>query len=201
MALIFDTETSGLPITPYYGKFHDYRNLKYYDTSRIVQVSYIITDSTLNKLEEADVIIKADNFKIKNSSFHGITDLISERDGTSFVEFAKMFDHALDFVEVIIAHNISFDINVLCAELFRYNLFDTIAKIESKKHICTMKETKFLVNSTFKNSDDIKDPNLKELYLFATGEEMENHHNSMYDTSNLHKAIKILYLTDKFKVF
>jgi hypothetical protein len=30
----------------------------------------------------------------------------------------------------------------------------------------------------FKNSNDIKDPNLKELYYYATGKTMENHHNS-----------------------
>ena len=150
MALIFDTETTGLPITKSYGLFPDYRELNFYNPSRIVQISYIITDSELNKLEESDTIIKADNFKIKNSSFHGITDLISETKGIPFVEFANSFYNSLDHVNVIIGHNIDFDINVLLSELFRYGLHDCIKKIQSKKHICTMKTTKFLVNATFK---------------------------------------------------
>ena len=49
-----------------------------------------------------------------------------------------------------------------------------------------------MVRATFKNSTDIKDPNLKELYYYATGEEMENHHNSMYDTLNLWKSIMLI---------
>jgi DNA polymerase-3 subunit alpha len=200
MALIFDTETTGLPITKSYGVFPDYTELNFYNSSRIVQISYIITDYELNKLEESDTIIKADTFKIKNSSFHGITDLISQTKGTPFVEFAEDLYHSLDHVDVLIAHNIDFDINILLSELFRYGLYECIKKIQSKKHICTMKNTKFLVNATFKMCDGIKDPNLKELYHFATGEEMENHHNSMQDTLHLYRAIKILYLNGTFKV-
>jgi DNA polymerase III epsilon subunit-like protein len=192
MSLIFDTETNGLPLCKGYGVFPLYNNTKAYNTSRIVQVSYIITDSNFEHLEESNFIIKADNFKIENHQFHGITEKISEKDGVAFIDFANYFSNSLDFVDTIIAHNINFDFNVLCAEFYRYGLFDIIAKFESKKQICTMKKYKFLVKATFKNSTDIKDPNLKELYQYATGQEMENHHNSFYDTLNLWKAVKLI---------
>ena len=107
MSLIFDTETNGLPLcSKGYGIFPIYSDLNKYNSSRVVQVSYIITDSFYNKLEESDTIIKFDNFKIENHRFHGITEERSEKEGILFVEFAKQFSNALDFVETIIAHNI-----------------------------------------------------------------------------------------------
>jgi DNA polymerase-3 subunit alpha len=192
--MIFDTETNGLPITRYYGYFPVYTDLNSYNNARVVQVSYIIADRAYNQLEESDTIIKRDNFEITNHQFHGITEDISERKGISFLEFAKSFGNSLDLVDTIIAHNINFDFNVLCAEFHRYNLLELIQKIESKRQVCTMKRYKYLVSAKFKNSNDIKDPNLKELYRFATGFEMQNHHNSMHDTRNLHQAIKQLEL-------
>ena len=51
---------------------------------------------------------------------------------------------------------------------------------------------KNLVGVKFKNSDNIKYPSLKELYKFATGNLIENQHNSMHDTLNLWKCVKII---------
>jgi len=192
MALIFDTETNGLPMCKGYGFFPAYTETEKYNNARVVQVSYIITDSFYNKLEECDTIIKTDNFKIENHRFHGITEEISEKDGIPFVEFAKGFNNSLDFVTKIVAHNLSFDFNVLCAEFYRYGLHNILTKFESKRQICTMKKYKNLVNAPFKSGTGVKDPNLKELYKFATGKEIENHHNSMYDTLNLWEAIKTI---------
>jgi len=194
--LIFDTETNGLPVCRSFGYFYLYNDTEKYNNARVVQISYIITDREFNKLEESDTIIKADNFKIDNHRFHGITDTISERDGIPFMEFAKNFSNSLNFVDTIIAHNISFDFNVLCAEFYRYGLHDIIAKMESKSQICTMKKYKYIVNATFKGTNDIKYPSLKELYKFATAKEIENQHNSMYDTLNLWEALRELQYLD-----
>jgi DNA polymerase III epsilon subunit-like protein len=151
-------------------------------------------DENFNKLEESDTIIKRDSFEINNSQFHGITNERSDNEGIVFEEFVKLFHNSLDQVQTVVAHNLEFDINVLCAELYRYNFLDTIAKVLSKKQICTMKLTKNLVRAKFKNSEDIKDPSLKELYHFATGEELQNQHNSIYDVVNLYKVLKKLKL-------
>ena len=48
------------------------------------------------------------------------------------------------------------------------------------------------MGAKFKGTRDVKYPSLKELYKFGTGEELENHHNSMYDTINLLKAVKMI---------
>ena len=110
MALIFDTETNGLPICKSYSEFPCYTDLPKYNSARLVQISYIITDRSFNKLEESDDIIKATDFKIENTQFHGITDEISNSKGIPFIEFAQKFNNSLDFIDTIIAHNIKFDI-------------------------------------------------------------------------------------------
>jgi len=193
-SLIFDTETNGLPECPYYGRFPEYWDLAKYNNARIVQVSYIVTDEEYNIVEESDTIIKADNFTITNSRFHGITESISQTNGVAFVEWAKLFYESLKRCDTIIAHNLDFDINVLRAELYRYSLTYIITLIDTKHFLCTMKTTKNLVQATFKNSNIVKDPNLKELYFYATGEHLENHHNSFYDTQNLYTVVKKLKL-------
>ena len=195
MALILDTETNGLPNSPCYGMYPLYTNLKHYRNARIVQISFILTDSEFRKLEESDTIIKSDGFSIDNTEFHGITNEISQTKGTPFTEWANMFNNSLDYVDYIIAHNIDFDINVLKSELYRYNLLDIIDKLEQKRIICTMKGTKSIVKATFKRPNiktgalDIKDPSLKELYFFATGKEIQNQHNSLHDIINLLECI------------
>ena len=193
MALIFDTETNGLPICKRYSEFPCYTDLSKYESARLVQISYIITNNSFNNLEESDDIIKADGFKIENTQFHGITDAISYNKGIPFVEFAEKFNNTLDFVDTIIAHNLNFDINVLRAELYRYNLLDIIIKLDSKKMICTMQYTKYIVCSKFKSGTGIKDPSLKELYQYFVKKEITNQHNSKYDTFNLWTIVKIMY--------
>lgn len=193
MALIFDTETTGLPICPGYGAFHKYDDLCKYENSRVIQISYIITDDDYNKLEESDTIIKTDGFTINNSAFHGVTNERSQSEGIAFVEFAKQFGNSLDHVDCIIAHNIQFDLHVLASELYRYSQFSVLEKFLSKKPICTMAYTKYIINATFKSGSGVKDPNLRELYFYCTGKDLKNHHNSMYDTLNLLECVQILH--------
>ena len=79
------------------------------------------------------------------------------------------------------------------AELYRYKLYTIIEKLDTKQVLCTMRHTKYLVNARFRSGSGVKDPNLKELYRFATGKEIEHQHNSQYDTLNLWVIIKTLY--------
>ena len=116
------------------------------------------------------------------------------------VEFAEKFNNTLDFVDTIIAHNLNFDINVLRAELYRYNLLDIIIKLDSKKMICTMQYTKYIVCSKFKSGTGIKDPSLKELYQYFVKKEITNQHNSKYDTFNLWTIVKIMYDKNLIKI-
>jgi inhibitor of KinA sporulation pathway (predicted exonuclease) len=90
--------------------------------------------------------------------------------------------------------------NVLLSELHRNNLTQYIDELKKKTVICTMKLTKMIVKIPNKYGDGIKDPSLIELYKAVMGKEMENHHNAIYDVSNLQEIVKKLYDTNKLKL-
>ena len=86
-----------------------------------------------------DYIIYADDFTINNSDFHNITDEISKNDGYKFDTIADIFYKELKNCEMIIAHNIGFDINVIKSELYRRKLYHIIIELEKKQLVCSIK--------------------------------------------------------------
>lgn len=192
MYLIIDTETIGLPNFENlkFGEFPDYTNLEKYDNARIIQLTFMKTDSILDEIKLNDYIIYSNNeFKVSNTEFHGITNEISKSKGTDYQIIYDIFYKELCECTHIIAHNINFDINVIKSELYRRKLFHIIIELDKKKLICSMKYFKYIIKAKNKNGK-IKNPSLKELYYYAFNKELENAHNSKYDVINLHKAIK-----------
>lgn len=191
MYMIIDTETNGLPNNKglTYGHYPLFNDLNKYDSSRIIQFSFMICDEKLNNNKIHDYIIYAENFNINNYEFHGITNSISKKEGYDFNIVANIFFKELENCDYIIAHNINFDINVIKSELFRRKLYHIIIELEKKNLICTMKTFKNIVKASNKYYK-IKDPSLKELYKYAFDCDMEKAHNSKYDVINLHSAIK-----------
>lgn len=194
MALIIDVETSGLPQRGNlrFGQFPSYDDLLSYEDARVVQVTMMLCNEQLEEIYLNDFIVKSDGFKISNSSFHGITDEISETKGTSFLEIAEIFLENLKQVSYVIAHNANFDISILKSELYRYQLYSIIEELNKKQIFCTMKKTMMIVKSRFKNGG-IKSPSLAELYMFVFNKNIENAHNSKYDVINLHDIVKNMY--------
>ncbi len=200
MALIIDFETTGLPerqsgsgtFMPHYADLEKYKN------ARAVQFTMMKCTSNLQQVDIKDYIIKSDGFIIENSNFHGITQEMSNNHGVSFYKIVDDLEAWLNDVDMIIAHNADFDINILKSELYRHRLYDMIYLIESKNIICTMKMTRRIVN--VRNSYGIKFPSLAELYLFAMNKPIENAHNSKYDVIQLHEAIKKLYDNNLLKL-
>ena len=195
MALIIDVETTGLPDCSElaFGKYPPIENLEKYDSSRIVQITIMICDEKFEELELKDFIVKADGFSIENSSFHGITNEISEKEGKPFSEIAEILLECLRKSSYVISHNSDFDTNVIKSELFRLGLNSIIEELDSKKILCTMKHTKSMVKAKNKYGK-IKYPSLAELYKFACNKDIENAHNSKYDVINLHEICKNLNL-------
>lgn len=197
MSLFIDTETTGLPergSLPY-GHYPPYEQIKMYDSSRIVQISIILCNEQFEQIEMKDFIVKADGFLIRNSSFHGITNEISENKGIPFAEIARELSSYLKQVTHVIAHNADFDLNIIKSELQRTGLTSIIEELNEKKVLCTMKHTKQIVKS--RNRYGIKDPSLSELYRFVFEKDIENAHDSKYDVINLHKIIKTMHDTQK----
>ena len=194
MSLIIDIETTGLP-SRINNKYYLYSELDKYNNSRIVQISFMLCNEKLENIELKDFIVKRDNFSISNYQFHGITNDISTKKGIQFIEIAKILSKYLKHISHIISHNANFDINIINSELHRYGLNTIIDELLSKKILCTMEHTKYLVG--IYNNRGIKYPSLSELYNFVLNKNMENAHNSMYDVINLHSIIKNLYDMNK----
>lgn len=188
MYLIFDTETTGLPIfnTTGFHRFPSYRHLNKYNTSRIVSISWIVANEKREKLKHAYHIVRPLDFTIDNSSkaveIHGITAEIANEKGISW---HTMYDELIqDLVkcDTIVAHNIQFDVSVLLSEMHRYNKGFGISTLLNKKRICTMKMGKDTMGTT-------KVPKLSELYEFLYNEPIENAHNASYDTLYCYRCL------------
>jgi DNA polymerase-3 subunit alpha len=195
-ALFIDTETNGLPNLKNmsWGEYPDYKKSKNYDTARIIQLSFIVTDVDFNMTEIQDYTIKREGFSIENHSFHGITNEISD-DGVDFTEAIDNLFECLKKTTHIITHNIAFDINVILSELFRRKRFDIIKEIKKKELLCTMRHCKNIVKIINKYGKN-KNPSLNELYVYCFKENIEKAHDAKYDVLNLHKVIKKMYDDD-----
>jgi len=192
--LIFDTETTGLPQS----RIINQETLEKWP--HIVQFSFILFDTDKNTIKSEDFIIKLpDNIEISQESIniHGITKEISNKKGIDITIAINIFFEYLEKAELLVGHNVSFDINVLHIELLRiiYNkeysqedifFFKTkLHKLINYKNIyCTMQETIDLcaIKKVNKKGEEYnKFPKLTELHekLFVTIP--KNVHNSLVD--------------------
>lgn len=193
--LVFDTETTGLP------KSKIINPVMFHLWPHIVQFSYIIYDTDSNAvLKTSDFVVKVPpNVVISEESIkiHGVTNEMSQTTGIEIGKALEEFYKDILKVDVIIGHNIQFDINMLKIELLR--LIETAnlsnLKIRMYKDIlyqvtyiirvrCTMEETKTFCNiltQSKKGESYVKFPSLLELYQKLFAETPHNLHNSLHD--------------------
>jgi DNA polymerase III epsilon subunit-like protein len=194
--LVFDTETTGLPkskiISP------DTLN----QWPHIVQFSFVIYDTELNdivvaidnivKLTDTGIVISEDSIKL-----HGITHEISPTKGVKLSKLLHMFCSYLKNVDVLVGHNVSFDINLVKIEILRliYSSHisdDKIIKYKNNLHVltnftnvyCTMQNTIELcgIKLTDKFGKEYnKFPKLMELHQKLFNSVPNNLHNSFND--------------------
>ncbi len=170
--LFFDTETTGLPKN-YNAPISDTSNWP-----RLVQLSWIMADEDANILSKKDFIIKPNGFVIpkESSEIHGITTDKAEREGFDLSYVLDIFDKGLIQADILVGHNIDFDINVLRSELYRLKRNDYICQ---KERLCTMKATVDYCKIISRNG--YKYPKLQELYRKVFSRDFEDAHNSAAD--------------------
>ena len=199
--VVFDTETSGLPktriLTP--NTIHMW--------PFIVQFSYIIFDTETNDvIKSYDAIVKVKPYNIisKDSiKFHGITQEISELKG---IPIDKVLDEFVDDIEdadLIVAHNVEFDLNMIRAELMRLDYEDMelrmINIIKNQNFYCTMRESIDLCKIEKVNTRGkyYKFPTLSELHKHLFDVEPKHLHNSFHDIlCTIRCFIKMKYDSD-----
>jgi len=217
--LVFDTETTGLPNS----KIINPDTLKLWP--HIVQFSYVIYDINLNDIVESnDKIVNVNDIIIPEEStkIHGITKDMSNKNGIEIESVLDEFFYHLRSVDLLVGHNVSFDINMVKVELLRI-IYEN--KLISEKEIKKYKyNLHYLVNlknicCTLQESIDFceikainkfgkeynKFPKLIELHEKLFNSIPNNLHNSFNDILvTLRCYMKLKYdidLNEKCKTF
>ena len=173
--MFLDTETNGLPELRGWGIYHEPMFLSYYDNSRIIELAYIIynDDKTISK--SVNYIIRPDGFVINNSEIHGITTDDAREYGIDIQEVFEEFESDLNDINVIIGHNIKFDLHIILSECYRYNNISLVKKINKIDKKCTMELGKIYMKSQ-------KFPKLIELYHYLFNKSIDQEHRALTDT-------------------
>jgi DNA polymerase III epsilon subunit-like protein len=192
--LVFDTETTGLPKTKVINET-TINSLPY-----IVQLSYMIYDTDSNKIIKlSDNIIKIpENVELSKESIaiHGIDRNKMNEKGRPVVEVLQEFLCDIDFIDLIIAHNIDFDINMIIVEIYRCAMdtnnshikeisLPVTVRLQYMNRYCTMKNSMELCNikkfSKTTGNEYVKFPTLTESYTKLFHEKPNNMHNALHD--------------------
>lgn len=172
--LFFDTETTGLP---YYDNIS--AEMSPDNWPRLVQLSWIITDSEGNITKEMDKFIIPDGFVIPADAteIHGISTEYASYWGERLERVLHVFNKSLRKVDYIICHNTWFDLNVICGEMKRLNIPTTIME---KKAYCTMVSGTDLCAIEW-DGPGYKWPTLQELHKYLFRKEFSDAHDALAD--------------------
>ena len=191
MYLIFDTETTGLP-KKWNAPLTDSENWP-----RCIQIAWQIHDAAGAVISHEDYLIQPDGYTIPFDSeqIHGISTALAEAQGVPLDEVLEKFHKALDEVDYVVGHNVSFDRNIMGAEYLRSGLEDVL---ENKAVIdtCT-EETAQLCQLPGGRGGKFKLPTLSELYRFLFQESFMEAHNATADVEATSRAFLELLRQDK----
>ena len=185
LLLFFDTETIGLP-SDWNAPSSDVTNWP-----RIVQISWIISNIRGQIISKQNHIVKPEGFSIPSqvSQIHGITTERALEEGEPPNIILDHFLRDLQNVSYVVGHNISFDKNVVEAELYRIGgekhldeivIDEYVDMLETKPTICTMlSSTNYCRIPRYDNG--YKWPKLSELYYKLFNKELVDAHDSSVD--------------------
>ncbi|WP_185870825.1 DNA polymerase III subunit alpha [Blattabacterium cuenoti] len=175
MYFIFDTETTGLPIS------YNFPISNTDNWPRLVQIAWQNHDLMGNMIDFKEFIIKPDDYDIPFNAFkiHGITNDIAEKYGKDINDVLYELKKSIDKSKCIIGHNLEFDIKVIECEFYR-----------KKKEISFLKKKKLdtkIISSSYcqlppvGNRKKFKWPTLSELYKKLFEENITNSHHAAND--------------------
>lgn len=167
--LFFDTETSGKP------KDYDCPASDTNNWPRLVSFAYILSSETGDIIEKDAFIVKPDGYEIPKDAenIHGISTELANKEGIDIKEALNIIESLIDKAGIIVGHNISFDINVIDSEFYRYR---EKLYLDNIPYRCTMKES-----ISYCALPKSKYPKLQELYIKLFGRQFKDAHNAMAD--------------------
>ncbi len=173
MYIIYDTETTGLP-NNWNAPLTDSDNWP-----RMVQIAWQVHDKTGKLVEVKNYIIKPEGYEIPYAvvKVHRITTERALEQGMDLQTVLEEFKEISSKCDFVIGHNISFDNNIVGAELYRKgmdNFLEKIPTLDTKEYgtdFCAIK------NKNGRN----KWPTLGELYEKLFNEPIIEAHNAAAD--------------------
>lgn len=198
---VLDVETTGLPVRTGlpFDAYPPHTDLAKYDTCRVVRVSWVILDADdLHEIRAHDFVVKPVDFEIPRFSerFHGITQARALATGTSFASIAEQMTESVRDCDVLVAHNLPFDKNIMLSELYRDQLRHVDApsvalgeltdRLRHMEEWCTMKHGR-------RHFGGGKSPRLDELFYHLVDA------NPLTDASvtNVAKCVRVYRKLDK----
>jgi len=181
--VVFDTETTGLPKSR-----KPVKSMKD-NWPHIVSISWCVLEND-SVVETHSYIVRPIHWTIPDDSIaiHGITNEKAMREGVD-LEFVMNKFIATRY-DVLIAHNIDFDENVLMNAIYWDLGRVQFLEFPHPKR-CTMNLSRNICKLSF-NGHSYKSPRLSELYKFVFGREPDTSqlHGSLYDVQILVEIIQ-----------
>ncbi|MBS1488530.1 MAG: DNA polymerase III subunit alpha [Bacteroidetes bacterium] len=177
MYLIFDTETTGIPHNKT-APLTDFENWP-----RLVQLAWQLHDANGKLLSQHNYLIKPDGFDIpfKAEQIHGISTRRALEEGHDLKKVLSFLQGDLARTQVLVGHNIEFDINIIGAEFLRTALptdhFLSLQKIDTglvSVEFCQL---------TGGLGGRLKIPRLTELHEKLFGKKFQDAHDASYDVA------------------
>ncbi|HZX75190.1 MAG TPA: DNA polymerase III subunit alpha, partial [Cyclobacteriaceae bacterium] len=177
MYFIFDTETTGIP----HNKSAPITDLD--NWPRLVQLAWQLHDAKGKLIARHNYIIRPDGFDIpfKSEQVHGISTRRAQEEGHDLKTVLEIFISELGRTQVLVGHNIEFDINIIGAEFIRM-AFDPAKFLALQKIDTGIVSTEFC-QLTGGIGGRLKMPRLHELHQILFGKDFEDAHDAAYDVA------------------
>jgi DNA polymerase III subunit alpha len=174
MFLIFDTETTGLPLN-YNAPISDLNNWP-----RVVQISWQLHELNGKLIEANNFIIKPEGYTIPFNAekVHGISTQRAKEEGVDLKWVLESFNNAVEQAQYVAGHNISFDLNITGAEFLRKQV---ATNLNNKKTLDTQLSSTDYCALPGGRGGKYKYPKLEELHQKLFGSKFSEAHNAVAD--------------------
>lgn len=172
MYLFFDTETTGTPKN-YKAPATDLNNWP-----RVIQLAWVFYDTEEKQIASSCLLIRPHGWEIPKEKFwidNGFSTEKSLAEGVRIETALDGFINAVNSANLLIAHNLQFDLPIMQAEMIRAGM----AAQNKPKRFCTMQASTNICK--LPGQYGFKWPKLEELHKYLFGESFEGAHNALED--------------------
>ena len=181
-ALIFDTETNGVP-KKYIAAEEDLNNYP-----QVVQLAANLIEIDLEELTKVKVLYSFNSLitpfrkgspieiSARAEEIHGKSFALCEKEGQDLNSVLFLFQGIVNSADLIVAHNLFFDKNVMISEFLNNDM--RLTHKRSTKQLCTMRYTTPLLKLPGKFKGQHKYPSLAELFKYCTNSNIEDYYNA-----------------------